>query len=519
MRIGGTALSVTAVVVALAAGPARTDGPLPPQVSAVSIPDRQIEAAVVGLDALVEEALERTGVPGVAIAVVSDGAVAYAKGFGLREVGKPEAVDADTVFQLASVSKSIGATVVASQVGAGKVSWNGRMADLLPWFRLKDTAVTAMLTVGDLYSHRSGLPDHAGDDLEDLGYDQRAVLERLRYAPLHRFRDNYDYTNFGLTAAAVAVAETVGTDWDRLSEEVLYRPLGMTRTSSRFADYVARDNRAVPHVKIGGKWEARYQRQPDAQTPAGGVSSTANDMAKWMLMVLRDGSFEGETIVPPTALLPAISPQSVSSPPYAPDARASFYGFGIGVGVTPSGRVQFSHSGAFALGAATNYVLLPSAGVGIAVLSNGAPVGAVEVIALSFMDLVQFGEITRDWYATIEPLMAPLARPFGKLAGKEPPADPAPARALSDYTGTYQNDYYGPLELTLRGGALMMTAGPAGVSWPLRHWDGDTFVFEPRGENASEGSRSAVSFRMGAAGAKAVIVEFWDQDGIGTFTR
>ena len=139
----------------------------------------------------------------------------------------------------------------------------------VPWFKLKDPAATAMLTVGHLYSHRSALPDHAGDDLEDLGYDRQTILERLRYAPLKRFRDNYDYTNFGLTAAAVAVAEAVGTDWEKLSEEVLYRPLGMTRTSSRFAEYVARDNRAVPHVKIGGAWEARYQRQPDAQTLAG----------------------------------------------------------------------------------------------------------------------------------------------------------------------------------------------------------------------------------------------------------
>jgi CubicO group peptidase (beta-lactamase class C family) len=393
------------------------------------------------------------------------------------------------------------------------------MAELLPRFRLKDPAVTAMLTVGDLYSHRSGLPDHAGDDLEDLGYDRRAVLERLRELPLDSFRDSYAYTNFGLTAAAVAVAEAAGTDWDTLSDETLYRPLGMRRTSSRFADYVARENRALPHVKADGAWQPLYQRQPDAQTPAGGVSSTANDMARWMLLVLENGSWEGRPLIPPAALLPALSPQAVALPPYAPDARASFYGFGFGVGVSPSGRVEFSHSGAFALGAATAYVLLPSADVGIVVLSNAAPIGAVEAIARSFMDLVQFGRVTRDWYATFQPLMAPLTAPFGSLAGKEPPADAAPARALAEYAGTYANDYYGPVEIVVQGDALRMSAGPAGMSWTLRHWDGDTFVFEPQGENANPGSRSAVSFRAGASGVDAVKVEFWDEDGLGTFSR
>ena len=98
-------------------------------------------------------------------------------------------------------------------------------------------------------------------------------------------------------------------------------------------------------------------------------------------------------LVAPEALLPALSPPSVSSPPYAHDARAAFYGFGVGVSLTSGGRVQFSHSGAFTLDAATNYVLLPSEDVGIVVLGNAAPVGAVEVIRQSLMDLVQFGKI------------------------------------------------------------------------------------------------------------------------------
>jgi CubicO group peptidase (beta-lactamase class C family) len=494
-----------------AGGPPRAEPLPPPQVSAVPIPDGQVTMAIGRLDGVIEEVLARTDIPGVAVAVVHDGEVTYVKGFGVREASKPEMVDADTVFQLASVSKSVGATVVAAQVAAGKVDWTTPVSGLLPWFQLADPATTRMLTVGDLYAHRSGLPLHAGDDLEDLGYDRRVILERMRLLPLESFRDAYAYTNFGLTAAAEAVAAAARMDWEALSEETIYRPLGMDRTSSRFADYIAHTNRAVPHVKVGQAWLPRHQRQPDAQTAAGGVSSSANDMAKWMLMVQAEGTTEG--------LLPALSPQAVSMPPYAPDARASFYGFGFGVGVSPSGRVTFSHSGAFALGAATNFVLIPSAGVGIAVLSNASPIGAVEAIALSFTDLVQFGQVERDWFAALEPRFAPVLVPFGRLAGKEPPAEPMAPRPLEDYAGAYGNDYFGPLELRMEGEALTMSAGPAGASWPLTHWNGDVFVFEPRGENATEGSVSEVAFAIGAHGVKAVTVEFWNKNGLGTFTR
>jgi CubicO group peptidase (beta-lactamase class C family) len=146
------------------------------------------------------------------------------------------------------------------------------VASKLPQFTLADPYVTAHVTIGDLYAHRSGLPEHAGDDLEDLGYDRAQVLERLRYLPLDPFRSSYHYTNFGVTAAAEAVAAAARVDWATLSEQVLYTPLGMSSTSSRFADFEARENRARGHQLVGGAYVARDVRQPDAQSPAGGVS-------------------------------------------------------------------------------------------------------------------------------------------------------------------------------------------------------------------------------------------------------
>ena len=218
----------------------------------------------------------------------------------MRELGKEGAIDADTVFQLASVSKSLAATVVSSVVGDGAVAWESRMADIAPGFALHDAWPTQNVSLADLFAHRSGLLDHAGDLLEDLGFDRDEVLHRLRYLePAYSFREGYEYTNFGLTAAAVAVAQVVGTSWEDLSAERLYDPLGMTHTSSRFADYMAEPNRADPARQrrgyLGGDAHAA---RPGCAVPGGWGQFHARELAQWMRLQLGQGSFEGQQLIP-----------------------------------------------------------------------------------------------------------------------------------------------------------------------------------------------------------------------------
>lgn len=487
----------------------------PSQTAGVPVPEGQIDRALGAVDGLAEAALARTGIPGLAVAVVRGDATVYAKGFGVRKRGEPAQVDADTVFQLASVSKSIGATVVARQVGARVIAWDTPIRQHLPWFALADDWVTRNLTIGDLYAHRSGLPEHAGDDLEDLGYGRREVLERLRHLPLHPFRSHYAYTNFGLTAAAEAVAAASGRDWESLSEEVLYRPLGMSSTSSRFTDFERRPNRAHGHVRTASGFEPRYQRQPDAQSPAGGVSASVLDVARWMALVLRGGA----PIVAPEALLAAATPKIITRQPSDLDARADTYGYGFGVGVMPSGRVALSHSGAFLLGAGTTYLMLPSLGIGIAALSNAAPTGAVEAVARSFADLVQFGRVTRDWLSGFAALMAPSFAPVGHWAGESRPASPAPSLPAAAYAGQYRNVYFGEAKVDVEGGRLVLTLGPGRERQVLEPWSGNSFTYRPTGENAPEGSISEVSFLVTDGRANAMTVEFLNGNGLGTFRR
>jgi CubicO group peptidase (beta-lactamase class C family) len=485
----------------------------PPLVPAMPLPENAVEDAVAKLDGIADDLMKKSGIPGMAVAVVHGGKTLYTKGFGVKDVRNSEKVDPDTVFQLASLSKPLSATVVAHQVGTNAIGWDTPIVSKLPWFALSDPVVTRMVTVGDMFSHRSGLPDHAGDMLEDLGYDRRHVLERLRQLPLDPFRISYAYTNFGLTAGAEAVAVGVGKSWEDLADEVLLRPLGMASTSYRFADYEARPNRAIGHIHVDGRYEPRYIRDPQPESPAGGVSSSVNDMTRWLAMVLANGSHDGKQIVDSTALLPAVTPQIVSSRATEPAMRSGFYGYGFNVGPTSAARMEFSHSGAFELGAGTNVVILPSADVAIVALTNATPSGVPEALTAQFADLVQFGEVREDWLKLYQGLMAPMEAPVGSLVGQKPPANPAPTAPLASYVGTYQNDYWGPARITEKDGKLHLALGTK-LDVPLEHWDGNVFSYSWVSENSPPGTVSKATFD-----GNRLTLEYYDTLKKGAFIR
>ncbi|NNN31081.1 serine hydrolase [Streptomyces sp. S3(2020)] len=494
----------------MAPGPSPPPAQPPPQLD-----DAEVQRAVDQLDGVVRAAMKRTGTPGVAVAVVHNGKVVHLKGYGVRKAGEKAAVDADTVFQLASLSKPIASTVAAGAVGVE--GWSEPVAPNVPDFRLKDPWVTSHVTVADLFSHRSGLPDHAGDLLEDLGYDRAYILSHLRYEPLTPFRAGYAYTNFGLTAAAQAVADEKGVTWEKLAADTLYKPAGMDSTSSRFEDYAKAADRAWGHVKTDdGTWKAEFVRDPDAQSPAGGVSSSARDMATWLRLQLADGKLDGKQIIDADALERTHWPEAVASPPRAPAGRTGFYGLGWNVSYDDEGRLRLSHTGAFALGAHTNVTMLPGEQLGIVVLTNTSPVGVADAVALDFFDIAQKGEVSRDWIPLVDAVYQQQ-----EDAGRSetdyahPPSDAAPAKAADSYTGTYDSDYYGRARVVADdNGVLTLRLGPEPQSYRLTHYDGDTFSFETAGENAV--GRTGVSF---APNGKSFTVEYLDNEGLGTFTR
>jgi CubicO group peptidase (beta-lactamase class C family) len=491
-----------------------------PQVKPL-LDQQKVDRALAKLDGMIQGAMESTGVPGIAVAVVYRDQTVHAKGFGVRESGKPGTVDADTVFQLASVSKPLASTVVAGAVGRKALSWTDPVIGHTPDFSLKEPFVTRNATVADLLSHQGGLHTGAGDLLEDLGFDQSYILSHLNQQPLDPFRSSYNYSNFGYTTGAKAAADAMKMAWEDLAEEMLFRPLGMADTSYRHADYQKAPNRALIHVPAGNRtWTAKYSRDADAEAPAGGASSSVRDLARWIRLQLATGSYDGRQIVDAEALGVTHVPHAVSGLPATPGARTRFYGLGWNVSYDDHARLQLGHSGAFNLGAATAVALLPGEQLGIVVLTNGRPQGIPEAIAAGFLDTAQNGAPTVDWLAF-------TARAFRQIDESEKPKvdysrapdHPAPARPAAFYTGSYANPYYGPLTVADDGG-LVFELGPAGrtTKFRLSPYGGDTFSFESIGENGN-GLGGAI-FTPGAGGAASgVRLDFYDETGLGTFTR
>jgi CubicO group peptidase (beta-lactamase class C family) len=411
---------------------------------------------------------------------------------------------------------------VAGLVGEKLVNWDDPIILHDPGFQMYDPWVTREVTLRDLFAHRSGLPDHAGDRLEDLGYDRKTILARLRYQkPSSSFRSRYAYTNFGLTEAAVDAAHAAGKSWEEVSAETLYQPLGMKNTSSRYADFVAAHNHALGHVLINGKWVAKYLRNPDAQSPAGGVSSTIRDLAQWIRLQLGNGMFNGLRIVDAEALAETHRPQIARQAAQdASNGRTGFYGLGWNVDYDDQGRVRLSHSGAFDLGAATVVSLLPSEELGVVVLTNASPIGVPEAICMSLFDLVFSAKVEKDWFALYRQLFATELKPdYGiTINHNESPRQPSPALRTEAYAGLYHNDLFGEIEVAAKDGGLLLLLGPRKDAFPLHHFDRDVFTYQPAGENAY--GRAAVTFTVGAdEKATRVVIENLNVDGQGSFVR
>lgn len=512
-------MSLTQPLAAQGALPDVQVGPFP-GLDQVALPPDGVENALAELPGVVQDIMKRSKVPGVAVAVVHKGETVFAQGFGVRQLGKPDPVTPETVFLIASLSKSLTGSLIATQVSQGKVQWHDPVVKYLPGFRLANTYVSQTATIGDFMAHRTGLPGAAGDDLEDLGYTREQILSRLHMLPLDDFRISYHYANFGTTTAAQAVAAAAGLPWESLVEQALFDPLQMHSSSARHSDFMARPNRAVQHAFQDGKFQALYNRNADAQAPAGGVSSNVLDLANWMKFLLASGSYNGRQLASPDALLQATQPQAFSAPMAAAGARPAFYGYGFNVGIEPNGRVAVSHSGGFLLGTGTHFRIFPSADLGIVVLTNGSPVGVAESIAAEFTDRAQFGKPLRNWLEAYQPLFNAMLAPVGDLVDQARPAQPAPAGKLQHYAGTYKNEYFGQATITVQDGKLVLALGPGGLKGPLQPWNGDVFAIAPVSENEPKGSLSSVKFaRESGRQAQGFVIDYLNANGLGRWQR
>lgn len=526
-RVAQSAL-VTAAVATLprSRAAAQQATPVPGE---AAITAAQVDAALDRLDSLIEDGMTKTGVPGTAVAVVYDDKVVYERGFGVRELGKPEPITPETVFQIASLSKAISSTLVAAVIGDGATTWDATIGSIELGFALADPWVSDQVTIRDMLCHRSGLPAYSGDPLVfTFGYDRDECLRRLRYYSLATpFRTTWAYSNLGFSAGAYAAAWAAGQSWEDLAEARLFAPLGMTSTSYRYADFARRENRAEPHYRTrDGNWSLGNLTDDDAAAPAGGVSSNLRDLTHWLRLHLAGGTFDGQQVVASDALRETHRPQIVvGSPPDPATGPAAFYGLGWFVSYDDRGRLVVMHGGDFN-SYSTLATLLPASGLGIVVLCNGGASAVREAIPRAFLELVTHGEPSQDWVSAIETssaaALASILATSTPFPQGEPPADAAPPLSLAAYTGTYTNTIYGEVTVRDEAGALVLAFGPNGVRHRLFPWDRDAFSMPLTGADAAQIAQLGVLFTIGPEGqADAALVSLGGvgPDAAATFTR
>ena len=445
-----------------------------------------VKAILPQFDALAEDIFTRSQVPGAAVAVVAGDGAVYVRCFGIREVGKPEKVDKDTVFQLASISTSFTTTMLAALVTEREIGWDDPVEKYWPGFVLWDPWVSRHVTFRDLTAQRSGLPEYAGDELEQFGYGRLEILRRLRFLePVAGFRAAHACQNALPTAAAEGASRATGESWQRLVRTRVLAPLGMDATVLSYRDYLDAPDRSGSHTLVNGTMQAGKPQDDDTLAPAGGVSSTIADMVPYLRLQLNGGVVAGVRIAGDKALAATHAATTVIGDDEAgPSAYAlgwETYGY--------LGRRVVQGSGDLSAGVSTMTSMVPADGVGIVVLANAFPEGHALAAALTktLYDLAIEGEPQKDRLTEQQLLQDELEGstldPYEHLP-EEPPTDAASPRERAVYEGTFANAYYG--RVTVRRGLGSGLSVRLGRGETLRYvpWDGDTWR-QPETETAA----------------------------------
>lgn len=467
-----------------------------------------------GFDAYVQQVMREWQVPGLALAIVRDGRVVLAKGYGVRRVGREDPVDEQTLFQIGSSSKAFTATVAAILVDEGRLAWDDPVVKHLPWFQMSDPWVTRHLTVRDLLCHRAGLPTYGGDGLLLFGYDAGEIARRIRLLePASSFRARWAYQNVMYTVAGQVAASAAGRPWDELVAERIFRPLGMSSSRTRVAGLATAPNVAAPHLVRDGQPTPIAWRDIYELGPAGSIVSNLAEMTRWLQFQLQDGAFEGTQVVSAKSLAETHAPQMLMPN----EGKILAYGLGWMI-AERHGLKLVTHSGNID-GMSASVAMLPERRAGIVVLTNLHLTPAPDILTGRVLDALQ-GIPPDDWSTQFkkraQAAEAKDADRERELNGRRV-RGAGPTLPLSRYTGTYENPLYGRVQLAEEGDRLTMATGPNGVRFTLVHWHYDVFRFqwaEPVPIGFWMPELDFATFAIDESGQAQHIVT-----GLGTFTR
>ncbi|APD48061.1 hypothetical protein BM449_07100 [Synechococcus sp. SynAce01] len=430
-------------------------------------------------------ALNTYAVPGMAIALVQDGRLVMVEGFGVRDLATGAPTSADTVFQLASVSKTFTAATVAALVDRKQLAWEQPMVELLPNVRLQDAYAGQWVNVRDLLSHRAGFPAFFGDLFDHLGYEPRDVLRRIRYVkPATSFRDRPAYSNIGFFLAGELAAAAGGQPFTDLSRNLIFQPLAMTRTGIASALIGERPGQSGAltdvsrsHALVGDRLQVVPPNLSGVFIPAGGFASSANDLGRFVAMLARGGELGGQRVLSEQAVKDLFEPVIAEEPGFAefpPIDEHSGFDYSPGWGVYQYNGLKVLEKGGALDGVRTLLLVVPQKRFAVAIVANRNLTALPEAVRAALLQQA-FGrpgepDMQPEIRAKANELESLLLAVEVKPTNSKPPSLPLPA-----YTGTYVNDLFGSWTVAQRDGALQVLAGPADYRGSLTPWNGDTF--------------------------------------------
>jgi CubicO group peptidase (beta-lactamase class C family) len=475
---------------------------------------QQDAAELKEFDAYVAKGLKDWGIPGLSVAVVKNDRVIFSKGYGVRTLGAPGAVDDQTLFGIMSTTKAFTAMSLAMLVDEHKVAWNDPISKWLPELEFPGAFETRELTVKDLLTHNTGLGNAdllwTRNDLSRI-----EILKRVRFlTPSYSIRDGFVYQNVMYGAAGEVVARASGMSWEDFVRTRIFQPLGMTRTYPTLGIMRATHdpNVSSPHYKIRDTIHVIDDEPADAIESAGAIWSTAADMAKWMRFLLDSGRVNGARLVTERNFAELFRAQAVGPEegfyPTSQIIKPHRETYGLGFFEEDfRGRYVAFHTGSLD-GRTAIIGLLPGQGVGVYAFGNLDHAEFRHAIMYKAFDLFAGtnGEPARDWSAEFLTLYrnadqreaaAEAARDTSRVQGTHP------SLALEKYAGTYTHPAWGDLVISMNNGALRMTIGTgAENTGPLAHWNYDTFA-ATLGDG--RGGKTMLTFQLDAAGKIAAV--------------
>jgi CubicO group peptidase (beta-lactamase class C family) len=448
--------------------------------SAASLP-----IAPAQIDRTVARAMKEFEVPGMAVGIVKDGKLLYAKGYGVRELGKPARVDADTLFQIGSNTKAFTTAALAILVDEGKLHWDDKVIDYLPQFRLYDPYVTREFTVRDLLTHRSGLGLGAGDLMfvPPSDFTRADVMHGLRYLkPVSSFRSEFAYDNLLYMVAGEIIPAITGKSWEDFVEERIIGPLDMQPCATTYERIKDTSDVAAPHAVIEGKLSVIPVADISQVGPAGTINCSINGMSRWLMTQLAAGKAPDGTQLFSEAR--SAEMWSVNTPlPLDPQRAAltatHFFGYGLGWGLQDTyGRKRVSHTGGVP-GTVTWVTMIPELKLGLLVFTNQQSGAAMESVGNQILD-AYLGAPKRDWIAMARERTQgrmDAAKAIEDEVAKTAASAGPPTLPLDAYVGSYSDPWRGEATVRREGeGLVIKFSHTSQLEGPLSPYSGNIFV-------------------------------------------